>query len=95
MLKNIADDPNYKALKENLNNLSGERVEAFSAMMDEQVNTEKETAGFVTAKEFAERTGFAAGTVRRWLKQGVIRGKQVGKCSWRIPVEELQKTMKV
>lgn len=95
MPNSIASDPAYQALKEDLKNLSPDRMEAFNAMMDDKVTEEKETAGFVTPKEFAERTGFAAGTVRRWLKEGVIKGKQVGKRSWRIPVEELQKTMKV
>ena len=92
MQKNIVDDPNYKALKENLNNLSPERLEAFNAMIEEKAA--KETPNFVTPKEFAERTGFAAGTIRRWLKEGVVKGKQVGKCSWRIPLSELEK-MKV
>lgn len=95
MMDEIHKDPAFRALVEDLKTLSQDRQEAFTVMMDEKVTEERETAGFVTPKEFAEKTGFAAGTVRRWLKEGVIRGKQVGKKSWRIPVEELQKTMKV
>lgn len=94
-MDDIRNEPAFKALVEDLKALSPDRMEAFNTMMDDKVTGEIESVGFVTPKEFAEKTGFAAGTVRRWLKQGVIRGKQVGKCSWRIPVEELQKTMKV
>lgn len=92
MANNIASDPAYQALKEDLSNLTPERIEAFKKMMDEKI--EQETVTYLTPKEFAERSGFAANTIRKWLREGVIKGKQVGKRSWRIPVGEIEK-MKV
>lgn len=47
---------------------------------------------FYTVDEFAKEARISTKTVRRWLKDGKIEGKQFGRI-WRIPPSELQKIL--
>lgn len=47
---------------------------------------------FYTVEEFAREARISTKTVRRWLKDGKIEGKQFGRI-WRIPPSELQKIL--
>lgn len=47
---------------------------------------------FYTIDEFAQEARISTKTVRRWLKEGKIKGKQFGRI-WRIPPSELQKIL--
>jgi len=49
--------------------------------------TEKE---FMSVKEFAESTNVHEVTVRRWLKNGEIRGSQI-RHKWLIPITEMER----
>ncbi len=44
----------------------------------------------ISPEEFAEATGVPSSTVRKWLRDGILRGTRVGKL-WLIPVTELER----
>ncbi len=94
-MDDIHNNPTFRALVDDLKKLPQDRQEAFSNMVQEQAKQEKDASDFISPKEFADRTGFAGGTVRRWLRQGIIKGKKVGPRVWLIPKEELEKALKV
>ena len=94
-MDDIRNNPTFRALVDDLKKLSPDRQEAFNTMMDEQVNQEKPDTGFITPQEFAAKTGFASGTIRKWLRNGVLRGKKIGPRVWWIPKEELEKALRV
>jgi len=43
----------------------------------------------ISVNEFNRITGVSESTVRRWLKDGNIKGIKAGKRKWLIPVSEL------
>lgn len=94
-MKDIRNEPAFKALVEDLKSLPQERREALNEMIQEQAKQEKPDTGFISPQEFADRTGFASGTIRKWLRQGIIKGKKMGPRVWLIPKEELEKALKV
>lgn len=45
-----------------------------------------------TVEQVAERLQVAEVTVRRWLREGLLRGSRLpGKAGWRIPASELER----
>ena len=49
---------------------------------------------YISVSEAAEMSGFAAYTIREWLKSGRIDGaKKIGKL-WRIPISWMEKGVK-
>ncbi len=94
-MKDIRNEPAFKALVEDLKSLPQKRKEAIADMIQEQAKQEKPDTGFISPQEFADKTGFASGTIRKWLRQGIIKGKKMGPRVWLIPKEELEKALKV
>ncbi len=92
MHDDIRQDPEYQALKRELQNLSRGRKEAFQTMMKEEATNEA-TPEFISPQEFAERTGFTSNTVRRWIREGIIKGKKIGPRKWFIPRAELERIL--
>ena len=48
---------------------------------------------FLTTQAFAEKAGISKSTVSKWLRDGKIKGKKVGK-KWMIPSDQLTNTKK-
>lgn len=94
-MKDIRNEPAFRALVEDLKSLPQEKREALNEMIQEQAKQEKPDTGFISPQEFADKTGFASGTIRKWLRQGIIKGKKMGPRVWLIPKEELEKALKV
>ena len=94
-MDDINKNPTFRALVDDLKGLQPDRQEAFTSMIEEQAKQEKPDTGFISPQEFATKTGFASGTVRKWLRQGVIKGKKLGPRVWMIPKEELEKALRV
>ncbi len=49
---------------------------------------------YLTPDEAAAKYRIAAVTIRKWLRQGKIKGYKVGGTLWRIPEKELEAFMK-
>ena len=48
------------------------------------------TSRYITTREAAERLGVSLDTIRRWIKQGKLRGKKiVGR--WKVLAEDVEK----
>lgn len=45
----------------------------------------------VSVQEFHKITGVSGSTVRKWLKDGDLKGIKAGKRKWLIPIHELQR----
>jgi len=84
----ISEEFDYIRLKQLIAELPGNSLEKLKTMMDEA--KPKEVYG---VKEFAERIDVPESTVRRWLKNGEIKGVKRGKL-WLIPSSELEKILK-
>lgn len=85
MAENIKDEFEYKRLKQLLNELPQERGEAFADMM-----TEAKGKKVLTVPELSEILGTPETTIRRWLREGKLRGTQIGR-KWLIPISEAEK----
>jgi len=48
----------------------------------------------ISVKEFHQITGVSGSTIRKWLKDGDLKGIKYGKRKWLIPMGELQKILK-
>jgi len=48
----------------------------------------------ISVRELHTITGIAGSTIRKWLKDGDIKGIKAGKRRWLIPVSELQRMLK-
>jgi excisionase family DNA binding protein len=50
---------------------------------------------WLTVAQVAERLQVSEVTVRRWLREGALVGKQLGgRAGWRVSVEELERFMR-
>jgi len=94
LYKDIRQDPEYQALKRDLQNISPDRQEAFQVMLEEETRKEA-TPELISPQEFADKTGVHPATVRKWIREGTIKGKKIGSRKWFIPVTELEKALKV
>lgn len=94
MYDDIRQDPEYQALRRELQNLSPERREAFQTMMKEESKKEA-MPEFISPQEFAEKTGVTSNTVRRWIREGIVKGKKIGPRKWFIPREELGRMLNI
>jgi excisionase family DNA binding protein len=55
-----------------------------------------ETERLLTVKEVAERVGVTIATVRRWIKDGRLRGNMPGgqKAGYRIPASDVERVLR-
>jgi excisionase family DNA binding protein len=54
----------------------------------------RERERWLTVAEIAERLQVSEVTVRRWLREGALHGRQLGgRAGWRVSVEELERFM--
>lgn len=96
-MEDFKNDPFFKLLCELFNDLPKEGKEAFFQII--QATPEKElkfskipsrVKETYSPNEFAQRTGVTVGTVRRWLRNGELRGTKISR-TWLIPHAELER----
>lgn len=87
-MPNIENEFEYKRLKQLIVGLPNSSKEKLTAMLEEETK-KKEVYG---VRDFAERISVPESTVRRWLKNGEVRGVKRGKL-WLIPASELEKIL--
>lgn len=85
MGKNIKNEFEYKRLKQLLNELPIDRQEVFASMMIDK--TDKK---ILSVPEFSEIIGTPETTIRRWLREGKLKGTRIGR-KWLIPITEAEK----
>ena len=72
-----------------------EMIPAHVAAMLEEETRKEATPELISPQEFADKTGVHPATVRKWIREGTIKGKKIGSRKWFIPVTELEKALKV
>jgi excisionase family DNA binding protein len=48
----------------------------------------------ISVRELNKITGISGSTIRKWLKDGDLKGIKAGKRRWLIPISELQRMIK-
>lgn len=89
-MADIKDDFNFKRLVRELEKLPPGRLERFLKEMELKVGQELQARAAYSPKEFAMLTGVAEVTVRRWLRDGTLKGTKIGR-KWLIPHAEIEK----
>jgi len=83
----------FKRLMEILEKLPEDRQEAFFEFLEREVKKEQfRVKRFYSPKEFADELGIPVERVRRWLREGILKGKKISR-SWLIPHSELEKIL--
>jgi hypothetical protein len=95
MKDDLINDPDFIELKRSLQGMDPERQEAFRNMMEQKTKAEQPKPEMITTIEFASRIGVTPAAVRKWLKEGVIKGKKIGPRRWFIPTSEMEKVLRV
>jgi len=93
MKDDLINDPDFIELKRSLQGMDPERQEAFRNMMEEKVKEEIKPE-MVTPQDFAARLGVSSNTVRRWIRDGVIKGRKIGPRKWFIHISEADKILR-
>lgn len=93
MKDDLINDPDFIELKRSLQGMDPERQEAFRNMMGEKVKEEIKPE-MVTPEQFAARVGVSTPSVRRWLRDGLIKGRKIGPRRWFIHISEADKVLK-
>ena len=90
----IRNDPDFKKLCALLEGLPEERREVFLSEMEKKVEAENRIDGdkMYQVDEVAQILGITPFTVRKWLREGKIKGKKIGR-PWMIPKAEVQRLL--
>ena len=83
--KLLDDEPIFQKLKEALSKIPNNRSEKFMADM--------EKGTFLTTEAFAKEMSMSTHTIRRWIKEGKIKAKKIGRV-WLIYRGELERLAK-
>jgi excisionase family DNA binding protein len=96
-MEDFKNDPFFKLLCELFNDLPKDGQKAFFQTIKATPKKEEEFSKIpsrvkdaYSPKEFAERMGVTVGTVRRWLRNGELRGTKISR-TWLIPHAELDR----
>lgn len=95
MQDDLINDPDFIELKRAIQGMDPLRQEAFKEMMEQKTKQEQPKAEMITTIEFASRIGVTPAAVRKWLKEGVIKGKKIGPRRWFIPTSEMEKVLRI
>lgn len=82
-LKALRSDPTAKRLLREVENLQPERREKLTKLLENRTYTPEETATLL---------GVHLGTVRRWLREGTLKGTKLRR-TWIIPKVEIEKIL--
>jgi hypothetical protein len=93
MNDDLVNDPDFIELRAALKKMSPDRQEAFQDMMQEKVKEEIKPE-MVTPDQFAARVGVSTQSVRRWLRNGLIKGRKIGPRKWFIHISEADKILR-
>ena len=93
MNDDLVNDPDFIELRAALKKMSPDRQEAFQDMMQEKVKEEIKPE-MVTPDQFAARVGVSTQSVRRWLRNGLIKGRKIGPRKWFIHISEADKIIR-
>jgi excisionase family DNA binding protein len=80
----LRHDPDFQQLRSLVRQLPDMRKEALMKHLEE-----KEPL-FMSVQEFSQTTGIPVQKVRRWLREGLLKGKKVSR-TWLIPREEIDR----
>lgn len=94
MQDELSNDPDFIELREAIKKMSPDRQEAFQTMMEDKAKEEIKPE-MVTPQDFAARVGVSTNTVRRWIRDGVIKGKKIGPRRWFIHASEAEKVFRI
>lgn len=88
MNSDIHKDFNFRRLCSLLRGLPQERQEVFLKELD------KADREAFKSEEVAEMLGISAFTVRKWLRDGRIKGRKIGR-TWFVPKAEIERLMTI
>ncbi len=76
-----------KTLEQQIENLKQQAMDLEKSLQEQQEKA-RVTPNFVTLKEAAQILKASEGTVRRWVKSGLIRARNIGR-KYLVSVEDL------
>lgn len=89
-MADIKKDLDFKRLVKLLDKLPPDRQRKFLKEMQLKAQKELGHREAYSPKEYALLTGVAEITVRRWLREGTLRGTKIGR-RWLIPYAEIER----
>ena len=86
----LQDDPDYIALKKEIQALDPDRLDAFKDMLREQLDSEGFKSDFFSPNDVAKLLNVNPATVRLWIRTGTLEAKKIGPRKWFVPAAAVQ-----
>ena len=93
-MSEIQDDFNYKRLCSLLRELPQERQEQLLKELDREHKEHVERKEAYRVEDIALLLGISVYTIRKWLREGKIKARKIGKL-WLVPRAEIEKLLTV